>query len=52
MRDGLKFFDFGNVPTPGEVDGVSSVEWVSDLSGSQSFNSSETDEMVSKITLR
>ena len=52
VRDGLKFFDFENVPTPGEVDGVSSVEWVSDLSGSQSFNSSETDEMVSKITLQ
>ena len=41
-----------NVPTPGEVDGVSSLEWVSDLSDSQSFNSSKTDEMVSKITLQ
>ena len=43
---------FENVPAPEEVDGVSSVEWVSDLSGSQSFNSSETDEMVAKITLQ
>lgn len=51
-RDGLNFFRFEEVPTPGEADGVSSVEWLSDLTNSLGITSQETDELISEITVQ
>ena len=51
-RNGLSFFKFEEVPKPGEADGVSSVEWLSDLTNSLALTSQETDELVSEITVQ
>jgi|GEM_PF-1288985 len=51
-RDGIKFFKFEEVPKPGEADGVSSVEWLSDLTNSSAITSPETDELISRITVQ
>jgi len=51
-REGLEFFEFENVPTPGEVEGVSSIEWLSDLSSSSPLNSRNTDDLISRITVQ
>lgn len=50
IQNGLEFYDFENVPTPGEADGVTPIEWLSDLSSSISLSSSEVDVLVSCIT--
>ena len=50
LRSGLQFFDFSEVPTPGEVDGVTPIEWLSDLSNATALTSSETDALISRIT--
>jgi len=48
--NGLHFFDFENVPTPGEAEGVTPIEWLSDLTNSEAFTSSDTDDLISMIT--
>ena len=48
--DGLKFFDFSNVPSPGSVENVIPIEWLSDLSNSQSLTTTESENLISRIT--
>ncbi|MDA8673161.1 PD-(D/E)XK motif protein [Candidatus Poseidoniales archaeon] len=49
IRDGLRFFDFSQVPSPGDVDGVTPIEWLSDLSVSSSLTSAEKDELMFRV---
>ena len=48
--NGLEFFDFESVPTPGEAEGVTPIEWLSDLTNTNAFTSSKIDELISRIT--
>ena len=48
--EGLKFFDFSNVPSPGSVENVIPIEWLSDLSNSQSLTTTESENLISRIT--
>ena len=50
VQNGLEFYDFEQVPIPGEADGVTPIEWLSDLSSSTSLTSSEVDVLVGSIT--
>jgi len=47
--DGLKFYKLGNVPKPGNVDGVTAIEWLSDLRNIDPLNTTETDNLLSEI---
>lgn len=49
-QNGLAFFKFESVPAPTHVDGVLSVEWISDLTESSKISYLETDKLVHKIT--
>ncbi len=49
-QNGLNFFQFESVPSPSHVDGVLSIEWISDLTESPKMNYLETDKLVHKIT--
>ena len=49
-HNGLKFFQFDFVPTPGHAEGVVSIEWISNLSDSSGLSISDTDKLVHKIT--
>jgi len=51
MVNGLRFFDFSQVPSPSEVEGVTPIEWLSDLSNATALSSSETDGLISRVTL-
>ena len=50
MIDGLRFFDFSQVPSPSEVEGVTPIEWLRDLSNAKALTSFETDGLISRIT--
>ena len=50
IRDGLMFYHFSEVPSPGEAEGVSSIEWLSDLTNAVPLASSERDGLVARIT--
>jgi hypothetical protein len=49
-KSGLEFYDFSQVPSPAQVKGVTPIEWLSDLTDSVPLNSTETDNLISKIT--
>ena len=49
--DAISFFDFGHVPIPGQAQGVTPIEWISDLTGSPSLGNSEKEALLSKITI-
>lgn len=50
VRDGLAFYDFSVIPSPGDVEGVIAIEWLSDLRGSEPLSSDERDSLISRIT--
>ena len=50
MRDGLLFYDFSDVPTPGEAEGVTPIEWLSDLTNAEPLASSERDGLIARVT--
>jgi hypothetical protein len=49
-KNGLKFFDFEEVPSPLKVEGVTAIEWLSDLTNSVALNSTEMSKFVQEIT--
>jgi len=49
--DAIAFFDFEHVPVPGQAQGVTPIEWISDLTGSPPLGNSEKEALVSKITI-
>ena len=48
--NGLAIYDFSNVPTPPETEGVTPIEWLSDLSNAEKISSTITDSLLRKIT--
>ena len=48
--NGLAFYDFPKVPTPPETEGVTPIEWLSDLSNVEKIPSTIADLLLRKIT--
>jgi hypothetical protein len=49
-RNGLSFYEFSNVPTPGEKEGVTPIEWLSDLKDIEQIPAVEIDSLLRKVT--
>ncbi|MDA8639318.1 hypothetical protein N9L22_06075, partial [Candidatus Poseidonia alphae] len=49
-RNGLSFYEFSNVPTPGEKEGVTPIEWLSDLKDIEQILAVEIDSLLRKVT--
>jgi len=49
--DGLAFYDFSSVPASPETEGVTPIEWLSDLSNIEKMTTKSIDLMLRKLTL-